>query len=937
MNLRRKLLLFFLLVLIIPIVLILLVSSSVVFNDARARTLKLMQRDLKLAQAVYENKLDDLAFRLLQTANMSIGEAYRNYYYNKKTEPLAAELESLQKEWRTTFITVIDTVERVVIRSEGEFQGDLFPLRSISRDALYGSLVRSTELIPLEDLAREAPEGKFKLGGGEGRFVSSVEAMVQVVACPLYDEAKEAIIGAVIAGRVINGTTEIVDQIRVQTGTDAAIIGNERYVATTLLGSDGSREMESPVPAKIIDRIKAENFARLRLWIGKEWRWCSFLPITNKVGRTIGVLSIFTSEREFTSITNKNIMVIILGAAGGTLIAFILSFIATAHLTSALKKLVEGAHSLGEGRLDHVVEVKTGDEVEELAREFNRMAEKLKDSYASLEQKARVKAEELAQSEKLYQDLVNNLDDVIFALDQNACFTQISMGAKRTFGYNPGEWIGRRFSDLFVSETAHIPIEIFNRELHGESESDRFKFKIYDSAGKERDVQVYSSVIRYGAEIVGVRGVARDVTAQEEFTRKEAEYAADLEREVKKRTEELEAKQQELIRANIELERLNQMKLEFLSMVSHELNTPLTTVQGYISHILSGKAGPLTERQVKGLEISQNKIDHLANLIKDLLDLTRIESGRYRLNLEDVNASFIVSDCVHSFEPLASSKGIKLENHITLPHLYLRADSVRLTQVFTNLLGNAIKFTPSNGKIKVSCKKEREGLTFSVADTGVGISEQDLRYVLEPFYQVDGSSRRRYGGLGLGLTITKEIVELHGGRIWIQSKLGEGTQVFFFLPYKPKEEIAGVPHAQRLKPVERGGRVISPEKYTVLVVDDDPDTLDFTKMILESEHFRVLTAPDGPRCLELVYREKIDIIVLDMLMPGMDGFEAGRMIRASERGKKVPIIMFTALKQEEMVMRGFKEFANEYVGKPFKPRELIDKVFNLLHVNAQKP
>ena len=238
----------------------------------------------------------------------------------------------------------------------------------------------------------------------------------------------------------------------------------------------------------------------------------------------------------------------------------------------------------------------------------------------------------------------------------------------------------------------------------------------------------------------------------------------------------------------IKLKELDRMKTEFLSMVSHELRTPLTSISGFVSHLLGGKPGNLTETQTKFLNIIKNQSKHLESLIGSLLDFSRIETGKLVIITEPVNLGTFIKDVVDSIQPELEGKELKLKMHIEDGISEVPIDLEKIRRVFSNLIGNAIKFTPSPGSIEIAARKEKRKGTgkfveISVADTGIGVRHENLKRIFDKFYQVDSSMTRAVGGMGMGLSIAKEIVRAHGGKIWAESEgEGRGSKFIFTLP-----------------------------------------------------------------------------------------------------------------------------------------------------------
>jgi len=262
------------------------------------------------------------------------------------------------------------------------------------------------------------------------------------------------------------------------------------------------------------------------------------------------------------------------------------------------------------------------------------------------------------------------------------------------------------------------------------------------------------------------------------------------ERQIREAQEELKRRDEILIKANKDLERLNQLKSDFLSTVSHELKTPLTAIKGYVSLMKNKKVGTINQQQLKCLTIADERVDHLNNLISDLLDLSKIEANQYAIKPKPDDLAQLIRNTVSSLKPIFQGKNLHVRVQIPSPLAKVSMDSSKINQVLNNLLSNAIKFTPPGGEIQISAFPgvSRNGsngcgyVQVDISDTGIGVAPDQMDRVFEKFYQVDHSATREYDGTGLGLPIAKEIVELHAGKIWVRSREGGGCTFSFTLP-----------------------------------------------------------------------------------------------------------------------------------------------------------
>ena len=378
-------------------------------------------------------------------------------------------------------------------------------------------------------------------------------------------------------------------------------------------------------------------------------------------------------------------------------------------------------------------------------------------------------------------------------------------------------------------------------------------------------------------------------------------------------------------------ERANRMKDEFLATLSHELRTPLSAILGW-AHLLRSRA--MSEEEMrKGLETIERNARMQTQLIEDLLDMSRITSGKLRLDVQPLVPSTFIESAIETVRPAADAKGIHLEKVLDTAAGPISGDPARLQQVVWNLLTNAIKFTPKGGRVQVVLERVNSHIEISVADTGVGIEPEFLDHAFERFRQADASSTRQFGGLGLGLAIVRSLIELHGGTVRAHSAgPGKGATFTVHLPLaavqrgrdsSPREH----PGAQRaLMPTEF--KVIDLAGVKVLVVDDQPDARELVARMLSECGAEVIIADGAQQALALVERERPDVLVSDIGMPDVDGFELLKRIRAlgPERGGKVPAIALTAFARSEDRTRALHRGFQVHVAKPVEAAELVASV-----------
>ena len=390
--------------------------------------------------------------------------------------------------------------------------------------------------------------------------------------------------------------------------------------------------------------------------------------------------------------------------------------------------------------------------------------------------------------------------------------------------------------------------------------------------------------------------------------------------------------------ARAESERAGRMKDEFLATLSHELRTPLNAMLGWCSILRSGPVDPC--ELSLGLETIERNARSQARIIEDLLDMSRIISGKIRLEVQRVNLDEIVLAAVDTVRPAADAKGIMLRTVLDSRLGPISGDPNRLQQVFWNLLTNAIKFTPKGGIVRVTLQRANSHAEVSVSDSGAGIGGEFLPYVFDRFRQADSSTTRHHGGLGLGLAIVRQLVEVHGGRATARSAgLGKGATFTISLPFA-----AIIPEAGEKSPREtatadasicsdwKGGERLA--GLNVVVVDDEPDARDIVKRLLEGCDAEVRVASSAEEALELIRADPPDVLISDVGMPGEDGYSLIRRLRElpTEKGGAVPAVALTAYARSEDRVRVLRSGFQMHAVKPVEPVELLAMVASLAGV-----
>lgn len=376
---------------------------------------------------------------------------------------------------------------------------------------------------------------------------------------------------------------------------------------------------------------------------------------------------------------------------------------------------------------------------------------------------------------------------------------------------------------------------------------------------------------------------------------------------------------------NRQLEAANRHKTEFLATMSHELRTPLNSIIGFSELLLDEPHegyDPSTRTQF--LEAIHSSGRHLLSLINDILDLSKIEAGHIELVLEQCIVSELVAQTLSTLHPLAERSSIDLEMKADDTAAFV-VDAGKLKQILYNLLSNAIKFTPEGGTVRVMVRRVAAGLQITVADTGIGIAPEDQERIFREFQRIDIGSDRYYEGTGLGLTLTRRFVELHGGTIWIESEVGEGSKFHVFLPEREESDVPR--QVDELDLVESTDVVPASmdgvERQLVLVVEDDPRAATLLTLYLSRGGYHARVSTDGEQALEQARELQPDAITLDILLPTLDGWEVLRALKLDSTTRDIPVIIASIIDDRDL---GFALGATDYFVKPVEREALLARL-----------
>jgi PAS domain S-box-containing protein len=550
--------------------------------------------------------------------------------------------------------------------------------------------------------------------------------------------------------------------------------------------------------------------------------------------------------------------------------------------------------------------------------------------------------EELRRSSQLLRGTFEQAAVGIAIASLDGCMVQTNAKFQEIMGYSAGELASLRFMEVTHPDDREATAVNVKQLLVGEIPHYAMEKRYIRKDG----VPIWSltTVTLMRAESgqpVRFIGVVEDITERKN-TEQALQHSEQMLREaLEDRRVLLESERA----ARSAAERLSEMKDEFLATLSHELRTPLSAILGW-AHILrrgAGKPGDLA----KGLDVIERNSRIQTKLIDELLDTSRITSGKVRLDVQPMDPAVFVLAAVETVRPAADAKGIRIEHAFEVPAATVAGDPNRLQQVVWNLLSNAIKFTAQGGTVEVKLTRVGSEVEISVRDTGVGISAEFLPHVFERFRQADASTTRRHGGLGLGLAIVRSLVEQHGGSVHAASA-GEGQGATFTarLPLAQRQG-RSQPGAEQPSQAGRPDADVASQDFRavdlaglkVLVVDDEPDARILLERVLGECEASVLVTSSAEEALRLLDTESADVMVSDIGMPDVDGYELMRRIRAlgQLRGGSMPAIALTAFARPEDRQRALDAGFHEHMPKPVELSELVAKVAELGRRGGKQP
>jgi PAS domain S-box-containing protein len=554
---------------------------------------------------------------------------------------------------------------------------------------------------------------------------------------------------------------------------------------------------------------------------------------------------------------------------------------------------------------------------------------------ADVTERMRAKDERLAlvrkieQQARIFDTTLSSITDFAYIFDKDGRFMYVNQALLDLWGLPLEEAVGKNFFDLRYPDALAAKLQRQIQQVFDDGQllKDETPYTSPTGAGGYYEY-IFTPVCAKDGTIEVVAGSTRDITqrraAEQERERLLAEQGV-----LQKENAQLLAAERA---ARLEAERVGHIKDEFLATLSHELRTPLNAILGW-AHMLARRADDSNLNE--GLRVIERNARSQQRLIEDLLDMSRIVSGKVRLDIQPLDVSTVVEAAILSIRPAADAKDIRLNKVVDTRLRPFAADASRLQQVIWNLLSNAIKFTPIGGKVEVHVKQVRSHVEIHVSDTGSGIEAAFLPHVFERFRQSDASTTRRHSGLGIGLAIVKSLVEMHGGQVRASSEgHGRGSTFVVKLPIAAAQQVESPPSGASNEGLETVGPYPAASLLLgvkVLVVDDEPDGRELVGRILSECGAAITLAASAQEAIDLLERFNSDVLVSDIGMPDVDGYELLRRVRVlgSQRSRPIAAAALTALARPEDRTRALLSGYQTHIGKPVDPTELIAAVATL--------
>lgn len=537
--------------------------------------------------------------------------------------------------------------------------------------------------------------------------------------------------------------------------------------------------------------------------------------------------------------------------------------------------------------------------------------------------------DELSKTKDYLEAVLDNSADMIITTDKNTNIVEFNTGAEVMLGYKKEEVIGTSEERFYQNKNERRAIMV---KVNEGGHVSNYETTLITKDRKPLEINLTLSQLKNkDNSVIGTVGISKDITLQKQLE------------------EELKRTNAQLVQKIDEVRKIDRMKSDFLSIVSHELRTPLTSIIGFSKMILrrfkkdiipsilgENQKAIMSAKKIKeNLEIVFTEGNRLSRLIDNLLDLAKIEAGKVEWNTTRCSLEDICKSALNSVQSLADEKKIvlKIDAEDNLPDI--NGDRDRLIQVITNLLSNAIKFT-DKGSVTCSLKNLRDWVEVRVIDTGIGLKPEDQPKVFEKFKQAGDTLTDRPKGTGLGLPICKEIIEAHEGKIWVESEYGKGCEFVFILKPVKAAKTVTIKKSQILQDIKEKlyGKIQGIKKgQKILVVDDEDHIRELLRQELEEVGYKIFEASNGSDALNKARNVQPDLIILDILMPVIDGYDVITILKTDENTSKIPILIYSIIDDQEKI---FHLGADEFISKSAGSEILLQTVSSLIATSSSK-
>ena len=884
-TLKTKLLLSFFLVTSFSIVITTLFSIGYFSDKINTEAEQNLQKGIQVAELIYENNAADIRNLSLSLSSDKTLQLLVKFDFTGKIVEYLSERAELQRP--NLYVSVISSngdVLSVLGESEtiAEQVKNSLPEMIHYKKMLEGDM--ETLLLSTEQIA--VAEGKDLLAiCSSNAFAAESELL----------SSDGNFSGGVIVQLVLNNDMEIVGSIEELLEVQAAI-----YHRAVPISESADLRIDSNIYQRLIRGERQYDGSAEFVRGGFLTRYTAVHDLT---GQAAGVLGIRRSADGLVNTRRRAVLTLLAMMAGCLVGASILGYVLARSIVVPVKHLLHGVQTITSGDLSHELTVRSQDELGTLALAFNSMAQQLKGLFDTLEQRVEAATRELQSTLAYMSTIIDNMADGLLATDPDGRITRANPALKVMLGLGEEILEGRGSKEVFGEDVCElVEAASSGKELYATAEVQLANERIGKAVATAifKDPGLEEALL----ESIGSVILVRDITREKE---------------------------------------VDQMKTDFISTVSHELRTPLTSVLGFtkiikkrFEKVLLPQLEEATEkktmratRQVQeNLDIIIAEGERLTKLINDVLDVAKMEAGKIDWRMEKIPVTEIIERATIATSALFANKGLAQIKDIPDDIPIITGDRDRLIQVVINLISNSVKFT-DEGSVTCRVRREKNDLIVSVIDTGDGISEADQPKVFEKFRQVGDTLTDKPKGTGLGLPICKQIIEHHGGRIWVESRLGEGSTFSFSLPIllettlqqRRSEKTLFLEHARQKNELET-----HEGPKSILVVDDEAAIRKLLRQELEPEGYRVLEAKNGTEAIEMAWKDLPAAIVLDVMMPEMNGFEVASVLKSDPLTMDVPIVILSVLEEKEM---GYHFGIDCYLPKPIDTRYLLQQLADL--------